>query len=535
MRPATLSLDVRADNGAAEARPRPISAARAGLAAVLFLAAGKLILHLATTAASGAFGYEYFVDELYYLAVADHLAWGYVDMPPLFPALTALVKATLGDSLLAVRLLPALAGAALVLLTGRFARRLGGGPWAQGLAALAVITAPIWLALHDIHTMNALEPLFWTGCAWLLVRLLDGEDPRLWLAFGLLAGLGLNNKHSMAFFGVAAVIGLLATPARRVFRERWIWLGGLVALVLALPNLIWVAAHGFPHLQMLANIAEDGRNVSLNPVAFLLQQILMLNPLAFPLWLAGLVWLLAGREGRRYRPLGIAFLAILALLLVLDGRVYYLAPAYPMLLAAGGVAFEQALAAGRRRLLRPACAGALALSGALLAPAFLPILPPANFLRYAKATGIQQPRIETHRMGPLPQLFADRFGWREMAQTIAVVYHDLPAHERAGAAIFGQNYGQAGAIDLYGPELGLPKALSGHLAYHDWGYRNTTGEVVIVMDDDRETLERVFESVEWAAHVEHPYSMPYQHFDVFVCRRLRQPLAELWPRLRQLD
>jgi hypothetical protein len=383
--------------------------------------------------------------------------------------------------------------------------------------------------------MNALEPLFWTGCAWLLARLLDGESPRLWLLFGLLAGLGFNNKHSLAFFGVAAVVGLLAAPARRAFRERWIWLGGLMALALALPNLIWVAAHGFPHFQMLANIAANGRNVALNPVEFLLQQILMLNPLAFPLWLAGLVWLLAGNDGRRYRPLGICYLAAFVLMLLLDGRVYYLAPAYPMLLAAGGIAFERLLAAGGRRLLRPAYAGMLALSGALLAPAFLPVLPPETFIRYARATGIQQPRIETHRLGPLPQLFADQFGWREMAATVAAVYHRLPPREQAAAAIFGQNYGQAGAIDLYGPELGLPKAISGHLAYHDWGYRDTTGEVVIVMDDDRETLERLFASVEWAARVEHRYSMPYQQFDVFVCRGLRQPMAELWPQVRRLD
>ena len=517
---------------AAVTRSHGISAARLGLVVVAFLAVGKLVLHLATT---GRFGYSYFVDELYYLAIADHLAWGYVDMPPLFPALVALVKATLGSSLLAIRLMPALAGAGLVLLTGLFAKRLGGRVWAQGMAALAVITAPIFLAMHDLLTMNALEPLIWTGCAWLLVRLLDGEDPRLWLAFGALAGLGLNNKHSMAFFGVGIVIGLLATPARRMFRERWIWLGGLVAIALVLPNLVWVASHGFPHLEMLANIAENRRNVSLNPFEFMAQQVLMLNPVAFPLWLAGLAWLLFGREGRRYRPLGIAYLAVIVLMLVLDGRIYYPAPAYPMLFAAGGVACESFLAIGWRRLLRPAWTGLLAVSGALLAPAFIPILAPETFIRYAQATGIEQPRIETHRMGPLPQLFADRFGWREMAEVVAGIYHRLPPEEQAKTAIFGQNYGQAGAIDLFGPELGLPKALSGHLAYHDWGPRGHTGEVMIVMDDDRETLERIFDSVEWAGRVEHRYSMPYQHFDVFVCRRPRVTLAEIWPRLRQLD
>jgi hypothetical protein len=510
-------------------------AARRGWIAVGALALVKLLIHLATT---GRFGYEYFVDELYYLALAEHLDWGYVDLPPLFPVITAMVRWALGDSLLAVRLLPALAGAALVVLTGRFARRLGGGPFAQGLAALAVITAPVYLVFHGIHTMNALEPLIWTGCAWLLVEIRDGRDPRLWLALGALAGLGLLNKHSLAFFGVAVVAALVALPERRLLRGRWPWLGALVALAVFLPNLVWLIAHRFPHFASLARIARDGRNVELAPLEFLGQQALMLHPVAAPLWLAGLGWLLFARDGRRYRILALAYLGVIALMLLLDGRVYYAAPAYPMLLAAGGVAVERWLA--RRRSiawwawLRPAYPATLAAAGALLAPLFLPCLPPASVERYSRAIGLEQPRVENHRLGPLPQLFADRFGWREMAETVARIYHGLPEAEKRRAAIFGQNYGQAGAVDLYGPRLGLPKALSGHLTYHDWGPRGYTGDVVIVLDDDRETLEGHFERVEWAARVDHPYSMPYQHFDVFVCRGLRHPLAEVWPGLREL-
>ena len=502
-----------------------------GTGLVAALVAVKVAVHLATT---GAFGYGFFVDELYFLACAEHLAWGFVDLPPLFPALTALVRFTLGDSLWAIRLVPTLAGGALVLLAGLFARRLGGGRFAMGLSALAVLVAPIYLVGHSLHTMNALEPLLWTGAAWLLVELLDGRDPRLWLAFGALAGLGLLNKHSTAFFGVGVVAALLATPARRFFRRRWIWLGALVALTVFLPNLLWLVAHRFPHFEMLAAIARDGRDVELSPLAFLAQQALMLHPLSLPVWLAGLLWLLGDRSGRRYRVLGLTYVAVIALMLLLDGRVYYPAPVYPMLLAAGGVALERFMARAWGRWARPAYLAVLVAGGILLAPVALPCLPPAVYPRYVAALGIDQPRIETHRLGPLPQLHADRFGWPEMAAEVARVHRSLPPEERARAAVFGQNYGQAGAIDLFGPRLGLPKALSGHLAYHDWGPRDATGEVVIVLDDDRETLARVFESVEWAGRVEHPYSMPYQHFDVHVCRRIRMPLAELWPRLRQL-
>jgi hypothetical protein len=529
-----------AESAARDAHPGSSAAATGsrvlagGLALIALAAAAKLAVHLLPT---GSFGYGFFVDELYFLDCARHLAWGYVDMPPLFPALLAVLRTTLGDSLLAVRLLPALAGAALVVMTGLMARDLGGRRYAQGLAALAVLTAPIWLVMHSITTMNALEQLFWTGCAWTVLRILRDGDERLWLLFGAIAGLGLLNKHSLAFFGVAVILALLLTGERHAFRSPWLWLGGLAALLLALPNLIWIVQHHFPHFEMLANIRRYGRDVQLNPLQFMAQQVLLLNPVALALWLGGLAWLLAGREGRRYRVLGLAYLGVMAEMFLLDGRVYYPAPAYPMLLAAGAVALERWFAArgGWARVARPAYAALLLAAGAALAPLSAPLLPPEALIRYSRAIGLSQPRIENHRLGPLPQLMADRFGWPEMAREVARIHRSLPPADRARAAIFAQNYGQAGAIDLYGPALGLPPALSGHLSYFLWGPRGYTGEVMIVLDDNRPALARLFREVELAGHVTHPYSMPYQHFDVFVCRGPRQPLAAFWPQLKKYD
>lgn len=502
----------------------------AGLGLVAFVAFLKLALHLFST---GRFGYGFFVDELYYLACGEHLAWGFVDMPPLFPAITALIRAVLGDSLFAIRLLPTLSGAALVLMTGLMARDLGGRRFAQGIAALGVLTAPIWLALHSLYTMNALEQLLWLAGAWIVVRIdRDGWD-KGWLLFGALAGIGMLNKHSMAFFGAAVVVGIVLTPARRALRSPWLWLGGVLAVLIYLPNLIWDVQHHFPHFEMLANIKANGRDVQLNPFAFMVQQAMFLNPIALPLWLGGLVWFLVDREGRRYRILGIMYVAVIVEMFLLDGRVYYPAPAYPMLLAGGGVALERWLA--RWRFVRPAYAGLLALSGAVLAPLFVPVLPPETLIRYQKALGMAPPAIENHKLGPLPQLMADRFGWPEMAAEVARIYRSLPARDRAKTTILGQNYGQAGAIDLFGPALGLPKAISGHLTYFYWGPRQYTGDVVIVLDEDRETLEKRFRSVEYGGRVEHRYSMPYQHFDVWVCRGMHRPLAEVWPDLKAWD
>jgi hypothetical protein len=500
----------------------------AGLGIVLFLAAVKIALHLATT---GLFGYGYFRDELYYLACGEHLAWGFVDMPPLFPAITALIRATLGDSLLALRLLPALSGAALVLMTGLIARDLGGKRFAQGIAALGVLTAPLWMLMHSMHTMNALDQLFWTAAAWVVIRIERDDWEPGWLVFGALCGLGMLNKHTMAFFGVAMVAGLLLTPLRRAFRSPWLWLGGLVAVLIYLPNLIWDIQHHFPHFEMLANIKADGRDPQLNPLQFMIQEAVMFNLFALPLWIGGLVWFLADREGRRWRALGIAFVAVLLEMFLFDGRIYYPAPAYPMLFAAGGVALERWLAS--RRFVKPAYASALALSGAVMAPLFVPLLPPETMIRYSRAIGISQPRVENHPLGPLPQLMADRFGWPEMAAEVARIYHSLPPEDQKRAAIFGQNYGQAGAIDRFGPALGLPKAISGHLSYYLWGPRGYTGDVMIVMDDRRERLQELFQSVEYGGHVDHPYSMPYEHFDVWVCRGPKEPLAAFWPEIKK--
>jgi len=493
---------------------------------VAALAGFKFLIHLVTI---GAWGSEWFVDELYFMACAEHLSWGYVDLPPLLPSVLASATAVFGDSLLVVRLIAALAGAGLVVLVAALAREMGGDRWAQATAALCVILAPIYLVMHGITTMNALDPLFWVGCALVLARILNGDDPRLWLLFGLLAGLGINSKHSFALWGAALVIGLLATDARREFKTRWIWLGGAIAVLLFLPNLIWVIAHGFPHLEQLANIREYGRDVALSPFAFLAQQMLMLDPPALVIWFGGLVWFFVDPQGRRYRPVGIAWLVTVGVLIAVGGRSYYPAPAHPVLLAAGGVALSRVVARGGwRRWLRPLVLIPIIVSGVVIAPISLWCLPPDLYVRYTEALGFDQPRIENHELGPLPQLFADRYGWRAMAEETARVYHALPADERTQAAIFGQNYGQAGAIDRYRKELDLPPAISGHLSYFLWGPGDASGEVMIVLGDDRERLEQLFDSVEWAGHVAHPLAMPYQHIDIFVCRGMKMPVEELW-------
>ena len=308
------------------------------LIAVFSMAA--LLVHLLT---NGRYGY--FRDELYYIACGRHLDFGYVDQPPLSILLLRLSQLLLGDSLFAIRLLPALAGAAIVALTGIIAREIGGRAWAIALACAGSLCALFYLAVGNFFSMNAFEPLFWMGAVYLLVRIINGGSPTLWLWFGVLLGIGLENKHSTVFFGVGIFVALLLTPERRHFAQKWIWLGGIIAFAIALPNILWQALHHWPTYELLSNIAHSNKNVALSPAQFIAQQAVFLNPGTLPLWLAGLFWLFGSRDGRRYRVIGIIYLVTLAEFIVLHGKSYYLAPAYPMLFAAGGVAVERIFAA----------------------------------------------------------------------------------------------------------------------------------------------------------------------------------------------
>jgi Dolichyl-phosphate-mannose-protein mannosyltransferase len=491
-------------------------------AAVLGLAACKLLVLLF----SGRY-YGFFRDELYYLACSRHLDWGYVDQPPLIAVIGWLVRSVLGDSMLALRLLPALAGAGEVMLAALIAREMGGRKTAQFLAALATLTAPGLLATQSFFSMNAFEPLFWMGCAWLTIRIVNTGDQKLWMWFGVLAGFGLENKHSMLIFGGGIFAGLILTPQRDVFRRPWIWIGAAIAFVIFLPNLLWNIQHHFPFVELQMNIRRNGRDVALSPLSFFLQEILSMNLLTLPIWAGGLWFFLVSAVGKPFRALGWAWIFAAGVIVTVSPRVYYLFPAFPILFAAGGVFWEAQ--AHWRRYVWPI---GLAATAIVSAPFAIPVLSPESYLRYSQALHVAPPPIETHKLGPLPQVFADRFGWEEMTEVVAGVFNSLPAEVRPRTAIFGQNYGEAAAIDMFGPKYGLPAAISGHQNYFFWGPREYTGESVIVVHGEQKDLESQFEEVRKVARVEHPYSMPFEHFDVFYCRGLKKPLSEVWPSVK---
>ena len=308
-----------------------------GSALVLSIAGAFLVLQLATGARYGHFG-----DELYFMACGEHLDWGYVDQPPLIALVAWLTRHLLGTSVFAVHVIPALAGAALVWLTGLLAREMGGNRFAQALAALCAACAGVYLAMGHLFTMNVFEPLFWMGCAWLLIRIINTGNEKLWLWFGVLAGIGLENKYSMAFFAIALIVGVALTRHRRQLLSKWLWLGVLIAFVLFLPNLLWNIRHDWPFLELMHNIRASGRDVILSPAAYLVAQVMQMNPATFLVWLPGCVWLFFSRRGSAYRCLGWAFLVLLGIMIGLHGKDYYAAPVYGMLFAAGAIALEDA-------------------------------------------------------------------------------------------------------------------------------------------------------------------------------------------------
>src|SRR6202158_5327851 len=357
-----------------------------GMATAWLLGAAAVLLQMAT---NGRYGY--FRDELYYIATSDHLAWGYVDFAPLASLLLRVSRFLFGDSLHAIRFLPALANGAEIVLTGLITRELGGRRFAVLLACLSVLMAPVILGNGTRFSMNPFEPLFWMGSIYFLLRAINRNQPELLVWCGVLVGLGLENKHSTAFFLISLIAGLLATPERRWFHSKWFWIAAVIIVLLSLPNLIWQYQHGFPTWVDLSNVKRTHKNVELPPLPFLLQQIMMLLPVSVIVWIAGLGFLFFHAQGKRYRVLGVTYLVFLAIMMVLHGKDYYLAPIYPMLFAAGGGFWEQLIAAQAKwRWMKVALPGLVLVLGVLAVPFVVPVLPPERVAPYMEAFGLDR-------------------------------------------------------------------------------------------------------------------------------------------------
>jgi len=512
------------------ASDRRDSRLRSAMAVVWAIAVAKLLFHIYFNNR-----YGYFRDEFDYMSCGEHLSWGYVDQPPLVPFLTHVSRAVLGDSLRAIRFIPALASSLLVVQTAIIARELGGKAYALILSAVCVVVAGQYLSNASLLGTNCLEPNLWMVCAYFAILAIKRNDPRYWLWFGVIAGLGLEEKYSIAFFLTAVVCGLLLTPQRRFLFSKWMWLGGLAAFLIFLPNLLWNIHYHWPFLQLMHNIREEGRDVVLSAGQFFQQQVMIVSPFTAPIWIVGPLALLFWPKLKAFRALGWSYLVCYGIFFALHGKSYYLSPIYPMLFAAGGVAIESWLSRPLGTWLKPVIVAILLVMGAYIAPIPVPIFSPDHFIAYMKQLPFKLPVMEhSHMRAVLPQWYADQFGWKEIVEETAVAWGRLSPAERGDCGIFSQDSGQARAIDFFGQEYGLPKAISGDRSYWIWGPRGYSGNCLIVLDDRQEVLEGLFTHVEYVGtSADNPYALERQ-VPVFICRGSKfGTLADLWPRVKR--
>jgi hypothetical protein len=484
------------------------------IAMLIYLALATVVLHALT---GNAYGFQR--DELATLDDARHLAWGYVAYPPVTPFFGRLSLLLFGTSLAGFRFFAALAEAAAVVLTGLMARELGGNRRAQLIAAAAAL--PFCIGGGALMQYVSFDYLCWVLTAYSTLRLLKSDDPRWWIAIGSAIGFGMLSKYAMVFFVAGLTTGVLLTDARRYLASKWLWFGIAAAVLIFLPNLIWQAQHEFVSLDFLGHIHE--RDVRIGRARYFLPEQLELTLLAFPLWLTGVYFYFFSPAGRRFRVLGWMYVVPLLLFVIAKGRGYYLAAAYPMLYAAGAVLLEQWLASLRRPTIARAIVWTALVADMAVAAAIMLPIESVNSTWWNLAVKLNED-------------FREEIGWPELVETVAKIRDSLPPEDRAHLAILGTNYGEAGAINLYGPSYGLPPAISGVNSFWQRGYGNPPPETLIVIGLSRQYLESKFAACELTAHTWNRYGVlneeTREHPDIFVCSHLRESWPEFWKNFR---
>lgn len=489
-----------------------------------------LILTTAVAAFHLAFAnrYDLFRDELYFIVCGRHPALGYADQPPLVPFLAAGAYA-LGEQTWVVRLPAVFAAAAVVWVVVAFARLLGARDGAAWIAGLAAGTAPMLMGLTATLNTTTFEPLVWTTVGYGLARAALLDDRRALLWTGLVAGFAMEAKYALPLWLLALALGLAFFPERRLFRYRELWAGLAIALGIAIPSVVWQAAHGFPFVELVRNAGQ--KDLAVSPAAFALNQIMVLNPLFAPIWLCGLIGPFFTRELRAVRFVSIAFLISALTIIAGHGKDYYLAPAYPPLFAMGGVVIERLLRNTFLRIAYTVAAVALAL---IAAPLALPILPPQTLASYQQELHLgSQPQEQGDSGDALPPTFADMLGWHDFVREVARAYDALPRRERTHTSIVVDNYGEAAALDVYGPVYELPPALSGHNQYFMWGLRDQHPANLLRVQSHPDRLRPFCVEMTMLGTTQSRYARSFENGKAIAfCRKVHPSLSTLWPSLR---
>ncbi len=483
------------------------------------------------------YNYGFFGDELLYISLSDRLGWAYLEVPPIAPLILAGVRFLLGTSYFSLHLVPALLSSIVIMISASMVKKMGGGLYAMILCLICVTLAPGFIGGNSHYDYNTFDRLFWTLSLYMVLLLLVSGDKKYWLYFGLFAGLGLMSKITMLYLGFALFLSFLSLKDRKFLFDRRFLLGGLIAVSIFLPFILWQVYYNFPIIEYFKGYA--GKLSHLSPIQYLQAQIIDMNPFAFPVWILGLIYFLFNNEGKKYRIFGLAFLILCAIFILQQAKSYLIFPYYTFLFAGGAVFITRFIEKNKINWLKPVAAVftlLIILLGVILIPYCRPVLSPEAFIRYSG--GHKSTDNEKNDTGSLPQNFAYCFGWEELTEDIAGVYQKLSDSDKKKVCIAARNYGEAGALHYYGPKYGLPEPVSGHNIWYFWGPGNNTGEVVIYIGpaDSYKPLSDEFTGVEIAGKIGAKYAMPFENDEViFLCRGMHAPLKEAWKYVKHFE
>ena len=473
------------------------------------------------------FSYGMFRDEYYYLACANRLALGYVDHPPLSIYVLSVWKFLFGNSLIAIRFVPAIISSATILGLGLFTMQLGGKKSAVIISMLAFMLTPIFLGMNTIYSMNTFDYFFWILSAYLFLKIIQTENKKDWIWLGVVLGFGLLNKTSVLWLGAGIFIGTLFTPLRKDLKTKYPYIAFIIAMLIFSPYIIWNFTHDFAHLEFMRNAASR-KYGGLTPISFIMDQILIHNPLTILIWLPGIIFFFFKKDSRKFRAPGFIWLTTFLILLINGhSKGEYISVAYQILFAGGAVMIEQWSTMQNHGWTKYSIAVPVIITGILLSPFARPLLSPESFIQYQSAIGLEPPSNEGHET-IFPQFYSDMFGWEELAKKVSKVYQSLPIEEQDRTLVYCSNYGKAASIEYYSKKYPLPKVICPHNSYWYWWPTDKKYSTIIILggeiEDHLESLNEVFE----AEFHKSKYAMPYENDQkIFVGRGLKRTVNEI--------
>lgn len=475
-------------------------------------------------------GYEYFIDEFYYIACSENPAFGYVDHPPLAPLVLTLFSFIFGNSIFALRVLPAIASSATIVITGLITKEFTNVKSAQILAAFCILASPVFASFAGFYSMNAFEPLIAVLVFYQVIKMIKENNPRRWIMIGVLFGLALMNKHTAGTYIFLIVVSFLLVPQRMLLFNRWFIFCIIISGIIFLPNFIWQILNGFPTLEFYNNINKF-KNVPVSPLQFIKIQALFYSPALVPFWIAGTIYLLFNKELKNYKVFGLMFLIAFILFMALKtSRPDRLAFAYPVIIAAGTVYFTNIISKFKIKWIYGIIYGTLAILFITFIPLVIPYLSYENSERLTKFLGVNT-EMEKGKTPRIPQLIADRIGWEEKSDMMAKVFLSFPDDEKKRIMIAGTNYGNAGALELYGKKYNFPPVISSHNNYYLWSRERLKGDILLQLahKNEYEGLKNLFENVDSTnVFFTNDYCSPHeQDLTVFICRKPKKPVLEI--------